>query len=126
MYNLGLYGLCINACRSPKVDIYTPSPSLNDWHAITFTRQNGTGYLFVDGVLKGSNAIGYDIIQANQLGTTDGEGTDISNTLASCYDEIVVIKGQSLWASNFDSDINWGYTWTPHENEINYNKIKVY
>ena len=102
------WGLGFNDAGTSAVKPVTPAP-INSWNAITLTRKNGIGYLFINGQLKASDQVQYLVVKKHQIGTTDGHNYPGSAT--ACYDEIVLIKGQALWTENFDSDINWGYKW---------------
>ena len=124
IYNHGSYGFCVNNTGFSSVEISTQTPSVNVWHTLTFTRKNGIGHLFVDGELKGKAPVPYLIVKKNQIGTSDKYDINSSDTI-SCYDEIILIKGQALWTDNFDPDINWGYTWKPYTKDSD-NKIKLY
>jgi hypothetical protein len=70
------------------------------WHAIAITRQTGTIYLLIDGVVQGSAAL------ANAVdfgGSSYGRRSSSDTTMMSCnlMDELRITKGVSRYNSNY-------------------------
>jgi hypothetical protein len=86
--------------------------SFDEWHHVAFTRSNGTSYFFRDGKLVWSGSFPYPILAGNRFQTDLYGVIDINTyknifTKDAVYDDIIVIKGQALWTSDFELPTNY-------------------
>lgn len=103
------------------------------WHHFAITRKNGTIYYFIDGKIK----VTYDSANiGDYFVNTNGYELCIVNGAESGYqaylDDIVVIKDQCLWSSEFDPPTekligyDLSYTQTLYSSVNEKDKIKIY
>ena len=124
-----------------KYDITSDNPYIKyfsdniygKWHHFVITRKNGTIYYFIDGKIEGT----YDSTSIEDyFVNTNGYELCIVNGAESGYqaylDDIVVIKDQCLWSSEFDPPTekligyDLPYTQTLYSTVNEKDKIKIY
>ena len=105
-------------------------PELKKWHHCALTKKGTTAYFFLDGKLLHTNpSYDLDSLLDNTIATSALSRrhiVDQSAVFTKFYDEIVIIKGQTLWTEDFDpKSVNFGYNWTPMYEDID-TSMKLY
>ena len=79
------------------------SLSTGTWHHLAATRNSGTTYLFLDGTLLGTTTDSLDITttEAHIAGGKYNGGTGISHYYDGRISNLRIVKGTSLYTSNF-------------------------
>lgn len=103
------------------------------WHHFAITRKSGTIYYFIDGKIKGtydSAGIGDYFVNTNGYEVNIVNGAESGSQ--AYLDDIVVIKDQCLWSSEFVPptekliDYDLPYTQTLYSSVNEKDKIKIY
>jgi len=109
VWNLGYkttggIGLLPTFITDDTIVLESPTAAIiNTWNYITVTRQNGTFYLFVNGVLEHTNTIALDFSSNYDLHIGLDRGT---NKAAIGYiDEIQLVKDVAFWTTSFSVPI---------------------
>jgi hypothetical protein len=87
---------------STRLIVSDTTLSANTWYHVALTRSSGTFYLFLDGVLKGSNA-SYTSTNCDFSSTTIGYATysPTNTSFTGNIDEVRIMKGYCAWTTNF-------------------------
>ena len=64
-------------CRGPAVTSGSTLLDSNRWYHVAYTNQNGTGKLYINGVLDGTASGGAETLASNQLLSMSSQGGDI-------------------------------------------------
>ena len=127
-----VYKYDISSVVNPYRNIFSDN-IYGKWHHFAITRKSGTIYYFIDGKIKGT----YDSTSIEDyFVNTNGYELNIVNGAESGYqaylDDIVVIKDQCLWSSEFDPPTekligyDLPYTQTLYSSVNEKDKIKIY